>query len=262
MLVADQIEYVVGSKRILGGASVTVEAGEIVALCGPNGAGKSTLLKVMSGEVASTAGRVSLGGRALEEWNAMDLARTRAKLSQESQLTFSFRAREVVEMGRFPHPNPVQNADVVEECMQRVGITELADRYYTSLSGGEKQRVHLARVLAQLTDASEHPKLLLLDEPTSALDLLHQEVALALAHDLCRTRGFAVLVVLHDLNLAAAWSDRIVLLREGEVRYAGTPAAVLTQPVLREIYGIDVLVMPHPTTGRPVITIDRPVPDS
>ena len=143
--------------------------------------------------------------------------------------------------------------------MESVGISALAQRDYTSLSGGEKQRVHLARVLAQLSGESDAPKLLLLDEPTSALDLLHQEVALQVAHDLCKKQQFAVLVVLHDLNLASAWSDRIVMLKEGAVMHHGTPAEVLTQAVLSEVYDIDAIVLAHPKTGRPIVTIDRSV---
>jgi iron complex transport system ATP-binding protein len=257
VLSATDIGYAVGDTTILNGVSIGVEPGELVALCGPNGAGKSTLLKVVSGELPANSGTVEWNGRSMEQWGSVELARSRAKLSQESQLTFSFRVREVVEMGRFPHDNPSTNAEVVSECMDRVGIIDLADRFYTSLSGGEKQRVHLARVLAQLTGPEEQPRLLLLDEPTSALDLLHQEVALSLAHSVCKERGYAVLVVLHDLNLASAWADRIVLLKGGEVRHRGSPEAVLTQAVLRDIYGVDVVVLPHPTTGRPVVTIDR-----
>ena len=115
----------------------------------------------------------------------------------------------------------------------------------------------MARILAQLTDGSASPKLLLLDEPTSALDLLHQEVALQIAHDLAREDNFAVIVVLHDLNLAASWADRIVLMKGGQLSHEGSPEEVLTQPILREVYGIEVLVLEHPTTGRPIITAAR-----
>ena len=160
-------------------------------------------------------------------------------------------------MGRFPYADSTSNTEVVEACMDRVGVTELADRYYTSLSGGEKQRVHLARVLAQLTGSTSQPKLLLLDEPTSALDLLHQEVALELVHTLSREQQFAVVVVLHDLNLAAAWADRVILLKDGAVSHSGIPADVFTQELLQQVYGVNALVLSHPATGRPIITIDR-----
>ena len=167
--------------------------------------------------------------------------------------------QEVVEMGRFPHDTDASNHEIVIECMQKVGIVDLADRDYTTLSGGEKQRVHMARVLAQLSDKKMNSKLLLLDEPTSALDLHHQEVALSLAHHVSRERDFGVLVVLHDLNLAAAWADRVVLLREGTIHEQGTPDVVLTEEVLRAVYDVNAIVLPHPVSGRPIVTIDRSI---
>ncbi len=260
MLRADHVHYTVGSKKILTDVSIAVTPGEMVALCGPNGAGKSTLLRILSGEQPPTRGEVSFRDIPLASWPPLDLARARAKLSQSSQLSFSFRVSEVIEMGRFPHDTPAQTPAVIEQCMERVGVTELADRYYPSLSGGEKQRVDLARVLAQLTSDTPEPKLLLLDEPTSALDLLHQEIALELAHTLSREKNFGVIVVLHDLNLASSWADRILLMQEGRLTYGGPPDHVLTPTILQEVYGIEVLVLEHPSTGRPLITIDRAPP--
>ena len=257
MLSVQNIDYVVGSAEILKNVSIEAEVGELLALCGPNGAGKSTLLRIISGEIQPNAGSVAVMDRSINDWNPKDLARTRAKLSQESSLTFSFRVWEVVEMGRFPYEEGKSNSGIVEASMERVGITDFADRYYTSLSGGEKQRVHLARVLAQLTASDEKSKLLLLDEPTSALDLLHQEVALELVHALCREQQFSVVVVLHDLNLASAWTDRVILLKDGAVSHAGAPADVFTQEVLQDVYGVNALVLKHPVTDRPIITIDR-----
>ena len=257
MLEATDIHYTIGDTRILQDVAISVDAGEMVALCGPNGAGKSTLLRILSGEVTASSGEVRFRDTPIEQWPTATLAQSRAKLSQESQLTFSFRVSEVVEMGRFPHNTPGENAQIIADCMAQVDITDLANRYYTSLSGGEKQRVHLARVLAQLTSEATEPKLLLLDEPTSALDMLHQEVALQTAHTLCREQQFGVIVVLHDLNLAASWADRILLMKEGGVVHKGSPHEVLTHAILREVYGIDVLVLEHPKTGRPIITTER-----
>ena len=257
MLQAAEINFDIGSKRILSDVSLKLEAGEMVALCGPNGAGKSTLLRILAGEQKPSSGTVHFRDRALSDWAPTQLARCRAKLSQESQLTFGFRVYEVIEMGRFPHDTPQRDPEIIQRCMRTVGIEDLEDRFYTSLSGGEKQRVHLARVLAQLDTPDDGPRLLFLDEPTSALDLLHQEVALKQAHALCREQKVGSVVVLHDLNLAAAWADRILLMKNGQIRHRGTPAEVLCTEVLREIYDIGVLVLRHPQTDRPIVTIDR-----
>ena len=257
MLKAQNIDYQIGSERILSQTSISLRPGEMIALCGPNGAGKSTLLKILARELLPSAGQVHLRGQSLSSWPPQELARARAKLSQESQLTFSFRVREVVEMGRFPHDTPREDQGIVDACMRQVGVSDMSERIYTSLSGGEKQRVQLARILAQLHEKGEEPKLLLLDEPTSALDLLHQEVALQLAHRLCREKGFGVIVVLHDLNLAAAWADQILMMKDGHILCGGPPTEVLTEENLRSVYDLDVLVLEHPKTGRPIITIDR-----
>ena len=256
MLVVTEVNMRVGAAHIVKDVSLTLAPGELVVLCGPNGAGKSTLLRLLSGEMKPTSGTVTLHDKPLSTWDAVTLARTRAKLSQATQLTFAFPVVEVIEMGRFPHDTPNANPSIIQDCMERVGIAHLANRDYTSLSGGEQQRVHLARVLAQLTGTAEHSKLLLLDEPTSALDLHHQEVALQQARALSRDENCGVLVVLHDLNLAAAWADRMVLMRDGMLTHSGTPQDVLTQSVLQEIYNVNVLVLEHPNTGRPIITID------
>ena len=257
MLQIQNISVNIHSKSILTDVSFDVDEGEMVALCGPNGAGKSTLLRVISGELKQTTGSVALKDTAIEQWKPLKLAQMRAKLSQESVLTFAFLAQEVVEMGRFPYHDAVNSTEVVESCMRQVGIEHLAHRQYTSLSGGEKQRVHLARVLAQLHSDKSETKLMLLDEPTSALDVLHQEVVLELAHKLAKERNYTVIVVLHDLNLAAAWADRIVLLKDGMYRYDDVPHRVLTPQIIKEVYGIDSLVLTHPQTGRPIITVDR-----
>ena len=255
MISGEHIHYRIGKATLLEDVSLRIEPGELVALCGPNGAGKSTLMRVISGEVRASEGAVSLLGKALHLWRPRELSQTRAKLSQESQLTFSFCVREIVEMGRFPYDSSSMSSKIVDACMNYVGISELRDRDYLSLSGGEKQRVHFARVLAQLSDQNSNQKLLLLDEPTSALDLRHQEVVLSLAAQLCRERGYSVLVILHDLNLAAAWADRVVLLRAGRVIKAGPPNEVLTEEILREAFDVDTTILRHPFAGHPVITL-------
>jgi len=234
---------------ILAGVDLDIVAGEVLALVGPNGAGKSTLLGVLAGDEAST-GSVDVAGRPLGDWRISDLARERAVLSQDNQLSFPFTVLEVVEMGRSPWLRTNREADddvAVLEAMRETAVTRFAPRHFPSLSGGERARVSLARVLAQRT------RTLMLDEPTAALDLKHQEDVLRVARDRARA-GDAVVVVLHDLNLAAAYADRIALLERGRLRAVGSPAEVLTAELISDVYqypveilvreGAEILVIP------------------
>lgn len=221
-----------GSKTVLDGVDLDVHHGEVVALVGPNGAGKSTLLSVIAGDLDPTSGVVELDGVPVAGQKALALARRRAVLVQKQSLAFGFRAREVVEMGRSVwHRTDKADADdeMVDWAMQVADVTHLADRVVPTLSGGEQARVAFARLLAQ--DVEVH----LLDEPTAALDIKHQESVLRQARE-SADRGAAVVVVLHDLSLAAAWSDRIAVLTEGGVRAVGTPAEVLTAALVSDVY--------------------------
>ncbi|MAA80418.1 MAG: heme ABC transporter ATP-binding protein [Deltaproteobacteria bacterium] len=257
MLCAKNISYEIGTKKILHNIHLDVVPGEVVAICGPNGAGKSSLLKVISGELKPSAGTVHVRDIELLQWDIKKLATIRAVLHQESFLSFPFLVEEVVHLGRYPYPKSTKNDVIVEECLEKVGMQSYKKRTYTSLSGGEKQRVHLARVLAQLEEESVIPKLLMLDEPTSALDLSHQEGTLHIASQYAKNNNYAVIVVLHDLNLAAAWSDRIIFLKEGMLHTQGAPSQVLTPEIISQIYNIKTRVLHHPDTNRPVIVVDR-----
>jgi iron complex transport system ATP-binding protein len=231
-LAARGIDLTLGDARILTGVDVTVTAGELVALVGPNGAGKSSLLGVLSGDLAPDAGTVELDGRAVASTSARELARARAVLLQKQGLAFGFRVEEVVRMGRAPwHRTPAEDDDdrVVAESMERAEVTPFAARLYPTLSGGEQGRVGFARVLAQAAPV------LLLDEPTAALDIRHQETLLAVARAAAAV-GSAVVVVLHDLALAAAYADRVCVLSGGAVAADGPPAEVLTGELLSEVY--------------------------
>ena len=249
-LEARRVTVEVGDGRtILRGASVVVRGGEVVALVGPNGAGKSTLVGVLSGDVEPVAGEVVVAGVPLSDWTGAELALRRSVLPQQVGVTFPFTVREVVEMGRAPwvalDGDPDGDA-VVDACLARTDVAHLADRTFPTLSGGERSRAALARVLAQ--DAG----VLLLDEPTAALDLHHQEMVLRLARERA-TVGVAVVVVLHDLGLAAAHADRIVVLDGGEVVVDGPPAEVLQPTLLSEVYRHPVEVLPHPRTGELIV---------
>jgi iron complex transport system ATP-binding protein len=244
-------------SRILTDASFEADAGELVALIGPNGAGKSTLLSVVTGDQAAT-GRVEIAGRALGDWSLKELGRRRAVLLQQTGVFFPFTVHEVVEMGRAPWQGTPRDADderVVTESLALTEMTRFAERAVPSLSGGERARASLARILAQQTG------ILLLDEPTAALDLRHQEDVLRIARDRVRA-GDCVVIVLHDLSLAAAYADRIVLIAEGRVVADGTPDAVLTAPLLSEVYDLRVEVIRHPATGTAIVLPLRSNPPS
>lgn len=240
-LAARGVGVVYDGHPILVDVDLDVRPGELVALVGPNGAGKSTLLGVLSGDVEPTTGSVVLEDRDLGAYPARDLARLRAVQLQKQGLAFGFRVQEVVRMGRSPwHRTPQEDDDdrVVAESMERADVTELADRLYPTLSGGEQARASFARLLAQATPV------LMLDEPTAALDIRHQESLLAVASEAARA-GASVVVVLHDLSLAAAYADRVCVLSHGAVRADGPPAEVLTAELLTEVYAHPVDVIEH-----------------
>lgn len=243
-------------KTILQKASIEVDPGEIHALVGPNGAGKSTMFSVLSGDLAPEAGRVSLGGQPISAIRPRELARMRAVLLQENAVSFPFSAEQIVRMGRAPWARTPQEEDddtAVLAAMQATEILGLAQRPVSSLSGGERARVALARVLAQSTPV------MLLDEPTAALDLKHHEDVMRLVRARADA-GSAVAVVLHDLNAALAHADRLTLLSGGRVVATGTPAEVLTAQRIAEVYGQSVDVFAHPVTAVPLVVAKRQQP--
>ncbi|MFH9731021.1 heme ABC transporter ATP-binding protein [Streptomyces sp. NPDC017260] len=250
---ADGLRVRLGGRPVLDGVGVTARAGEVLALVGPNGAGKSTLLGVLAADVPATEGAVRVHGRPVAEWSAPELALRRAVLPQSASLSFPFPVEEVVRMGRAPWAGTgLEDEDdaAVVEAMARTEVAGFAGRPFSALSGGERARVALARVLAQRTP------LLLLDEPTAALDLRHQELVLRLCRERARA-GDAVVVVLHDLSLAAAYADRVAILRAGRVAADGPPAEVLSEGLLSEVYDQSVEVLPHPRTGAVLVVPHR-----
>jgi len=241
-----------GDRDVLKGVDVIARAGEVLALVGPNGAGKSTLLGALAGDLAAADGGVRINGRPVTEWSAPELALRRAVLPQSAALSFPFSVEEVVRMGRAPWAavNPDGDDRAVADAMAATEVTDFAVRSFSALSGGERARVALARVLAQ------RAPLLLLDEPTAALDLKHQELVLRV----CRARahaGDAVVVVLHDLGLAAAYAHRVAILCAGRVAADGPPAEIFDGRLLSEVYDQPVEVLPHPRTGALLVTPER-----
>ncbi|MFG0835400.1 heme ABC transporter ATP-binding protein [Aeromonas bivalvium] len=250
-----QLSLTRGGRLILDGLELTLHGGSLTALLGPNGAGKSSLLKCLTGEM-DHEGEIRLFGRKRQEWDGTELAHRVGVLPQSSSLSFPFLCEEVVAMGRLPHSEPGSRRDeIVRAAMAHAGVEHLASRLYPGLSGGERQRVQFARVLAQIwqaPDADAPPRLLLLDEPTSALDLKYQHQLLTLARALT-SRNTAVLVVLHDLNLAARYADRLLMLERGKLMADGPPARVLTPELVTRLYDYPAQVIPHPETGLPMV---------
>lgn len=243
------IGYRIGDAVILDDVSMQIGYGRLLALVGPNGAGKSSLLGILTADVRATAGTVTLDDRALSEWSPRELSRRRAVLAQANQVAFSFTAREVVEMGRAPWIGTLRADDddaVIARALVQADVARLESRPFPSLSGGEKARVSLARVLAQDT------AVIMLDEPTAALDLRHQEDVMRIARGLA-AQGRAVVVVLHDLSLAAAYADDIAMIDRGRLVAWGAPQEVLTERQITAVYDTPVRVLADPDTARPVI---------
>ncbi|MEU8778639.1 heme ABC transporter ATP-binding protein [Streptomyces sp. NPDC048606] len=246
-----------GEREVLGGVDLVARAGEVLALVGPNGAGKSTLLAALAADLPAAAGTVRIDGRPVGDWTAPELALRRAVLPQSAALAFPFPVADVVRMGRAPWagtPSAERDEEAVARAMAATEVTRFAERPFSALSGGERARVALARVLAQ------GAPLLLLDEPTAALDLRHQELVLRI----CRERaaaGDAVVVVLHDLGLAAAYADRAAVLHDGRIAVAGPPSEVFEDALLSRVYRQPVEVFPHPRTGAPLVVPLRVPPD-
>lgn len=230
LLVADNVTASLGGREILHRLSLSVESGEVLGLIGPNGAGKSTLLAVLAGDVHPDAGEVSLSGKDYRSYSARDAARVRSVMLQDPTVSFAHLVRDVVEMGRSSWPrDPDTDRNIVDRCLDEVGLTGLQHREITTLSGGERARVALARVMAQ------QARCVLLDEPTAAMDIGHQERTMRSARRLAE-KGVGVIVVLHDLNLAAQYCDRLALLAGGRLVAVGSPAQVCTARRLSEVY--------------------------
>jgi iron complex transport system ATP-binding protein len=240
VLAARDLHVTRQGRCVLQGINLHAHPGRVLALIGPNGAGKSSLLGALAGWIAPSLGDVSLDGTSLSVWPAMSLARRRAMLSQNVQLGFAFRVEEVVMLGRSPgarRATHAQDATIVEQALRLAQVAHLRGRNYLELSGGEQQRVQLARVLAQVWEQHEGPAWLLLDEPEAGLDIAHQHDMLKQMRTLSR-RGYGVIVVLHDLNLAARYADEVALLTQGRLVRVGAPDYALDAQALSKVYGV------------------------
>ena len=240
LLHARDVHLSYAGRDVLRGVTLRAQPGRLLALVGPNGAGKSSLLKLLAGLNTPSSGKVTLDGRSLLDWSPMLLACRRAMLSQRVQLGFAFRVEEVVLLGRSPHGMHTAGSvdqGIVEAALLAVQAAHLRGRNYLELSGGEQQRVQLARVLAQVWERGDGPTWLLLDEPEAGLDIAHQHHVLQRAHVFAR-QGHGVIAVLHDLNLAARYADEVALLARGQLLRCGSPLHALDPDVLSRVYGI------------------------
>jgi iron complex transport system ATP-binding protein len=245
-------KVMIGGHCLLNRVNMWIQSGELVAAIGPNGAGKSTLMKTLSGEISSTAGQVRLDSKPLDGYPLAELAKFMAVLPQHTELHFPFTVEQVIGFGRIPHATgKTRDRKIAEQVMVTLEIRNLAKRDFTTLSGGEKQRVQFARVLTQIWETCEGG-FLFLDEPTSSLDLSHQHMVLNTAWQKSR-QGVGVFLVLHDMNLAARYADRILLMKQGEIVQQGSPADVLTEDALSRLFDVHIKVMDHPQGNYPLI---------
>ena len=259
-----------GDRTIVQEVSFTVEPGSFLAIAGVNGCGKSTLLAGISNELSLASGEIFIDGTPLRDWPLQALAKRRAVLLQDSDLSFPFTVLDVVLMGRSAFNSGVEtprDLEVAGAALERVGLSSFTTRRYTNLSGGERQRVHLARVLAQVwqdedpADSASQTRYLLLDEPTASQDLAAQHRVLSSAREFA-DRGGVVISVLHDLNQVAQYADEVVLLSDSRVVGLGSPRDVLTPTTLESVYGVPIRVIEHRGLSHPLIISCRPEPDT
>lgn len=241
-----------GNRTVIFDVSFEAGSGELTAIVGPNGSGKTTLLRIAIGSLRPASGEVTFDGRSLISLSPAERARTVAVVRQDNRIDLPLTVTEIVLMGRAPHVGrwrreTTADIGICADSLQRVGASDLGGRIWGELSGGEQQKAAIARALAQ------QPRLLLLDEPTNHLDISHQHEVMGLARDLAHTDGLTVVAVLHDLNLAAAYADRMIVVSDGRIWMAGEPADVVTRDVIHQVYGVELEVRRHPLSGRPLV---------
>ncbi|WP_404927913.1 heme ABC transporter ATP-binding protein [Mesorhizobium sp. ORM16] len=256
MIEARDVSVAIGRKGIVAGVDFEVRPGEISAIVGPNGSGKTTFLKALSGELAHT-GRIAINGRELSTITPVEAATLRAVLPQATTLSFPFTVREIVRLGLVGGRSgvlPGEDERLPERALARVDLDGFAGRFYQELSGGEQQRVQLARVLCQVWAPvlDGKPRYLFLDEPVSSLDIKHQLIIMNIARDFARTGG-GVVAILHDLNLTAMYADRIFVMHRGRLAAAGSPQDVLSDDLIERVFGCRLRVGVLPAGNMPFV---------
>ncbi|MFL0799547.1 MAG: heme ABC transporter ATP-binding protein [Agarilytica sp.] len=254
VLSVDHVSIKREGRELLKDISVELNSGEVLAIIGPNGAGKTTLLNTITGELTPNHGSVHVCGQMFKDWGIQIRAKSLAVLPQLSLLNFPYTVHEVVSLGRTPHSTGVEIDDtIIQGAMVLMDIEYLSDRLYTQLSGGEKQRVQLARVMTQIwRDEDAEQRLLLLDEPTTALDIAHQQMLMNAVATFSKN-GAAVCMVVHDVNIAANFADKVIALRNGETLAVGTAEDVITEKTMTALFGAEIEIVEHPKTKNKVI---------
>ncbi|WP_020532629.1 heme ABC transporter ATP-binding protein [Flexithrix dorotheae] len=243
MIIAKDISKKIGKSVILKDCNLRVKPGCFTAVVGPNGAGKSSLMKILSGEIASYSGSIRINGKNIHHYKSKELSALRAVLPQHTIVNFPFTVEQVIEIGRYAHQTTTAtNQKIIEEVLRLTGLTDFKNRLYQTLSGGEKQRVQMARVMTQIHDFSPEPKYLFLDEPTSSLDLAQQQSLLGLAKSLTQ-KNVGVLAILHDLNLATQFADEMLFLKKGETIAVGKAEVVIKQDIIEETFNHPVRII-------------------
>lgn len=253
MLTAKNIGLSIGGKTLLNGIDFSCEPGQLIALCGPNGAGKSTLLKVLAGDLTPQQGQVCYNSHDIAQASAKDLAKTRAVMPQSLHVSFNLSALAVIEMGLLFCQSEQEQQSIVRDMAALLDIAHLLKRSYNGLSGGEQQRVQLARVIGQTQQkACSNTRFLLLDECTSAMDMAMMHKAFSVLRDI-KQSNIGVVAVVHDLNLASLYADKIIMLKDGQGHSEGCPHSVITQSTINSVFQTSVEVISHPKHNKPVI---------
>lgn len=255
LLEVKDLAFQIAGRTLVKDLSFSLYSQELLVILGRNGAGKSTLMKLLTRQLAPATGSIRLFQKNLNDHHPRQLAKRRAVLTQFTSLTFDYSVLDVVLLGRTPHSEfnsvSAQDRELAQHCLELVDLQDFSRRGYLSLSGGEQQRVHMARVLAQLGDSDEE-RLLFLDEPTSSLDLYHQHQLLDLLKKIKKT-NVAILAVLHDLNLAARYADRLLIMKQGHTLALGSPHDVFTTEIIKAAFNYEAQVLQDPVRGCPYL---------
>jgi iron complex transport system ATP-binding protein len=256
MIAAKQLSITKGGRKLLNGVDLQVHPGKFTAIAGPNGAGKTSLLKAISGE-SNYEGNLQINGIPASNYSVAQLSKVRAVLPQSTHLQFPFTVEQVVEMGRKTNGSfSGKEKATIREVMELTDVTSWKDRNYLTLSGGEQQRVQLARVLAQVWEVQSYPRYVLLDEPTSNLDLAQQQLIFSLVKHACE-RNIGVLAIVHDLNQVVQFADNLYFLKSGNIVASGIPKEIFTKKIIEETFCCKVNVYHDPCTDCPYIVPDK-----